>query len=94
MASNIFDKFIELEEKKVKNENTAKPSKEVMNKKEVKDTKHFVRSLIDPITIAETQKIYNPNMPVNPRAPTNAVIDTGSSSSLTSNDSWGKVDRG
>jgi hypothetical protein len=94
MTNNIFDKFIELEEKKIKNENTVKPSKEVMNKKEVKDTKHFVRSLIDPITIAETQKIYNPNMPMNPRAPTNPLIEKGSSSSLSSNDNWGTVDRG
>jgi len=80
----LIEKFLELDKPKDDN-------KEVMSGKEKKETKFHVRTLGSAIVSAETQRIYNPNLPPT-KAPTQAQQDTGTTAGLDTSGNWGKPD--
>lgn len=85
---NQFEKFIE---KPVKKDET---SKEVMSKTEAKQKKHYTRTIGNVSTIAEAQRVYNPNLPpTKPKAPTAAQMEVGSSPSMGTEGNWGTPER-
>lgn len=81
-----FEKFID----KPKDET----SKEVMSKAEVKQKKHYTRTMGNISTIAEAQRVYNPNLPpTKPKAPTAAQMEVGTSPSMGTEGNWGTPER-
>lgn len=69
-------------------------SKEVMTKKEIKDNKHFMRTLGNVRAVAEAQRIYNPNLPPTvPKGPTAAQMEAGTTSALDTQGNWGTPER-
>lgn len=81
-----FTKFIPETKKEPKDET----SKEVMTKSESKKEKHFIRTLGNVRTTAEAQRIYNPSLPpTNPKGPTAAQMEAGTSSAMDIQGNWG-----
>jgi hypothetical protein len=88
---SIIDKFTKfIPDNKPKDETT----KEVMSKSEVKKNKHHLRTMGNVTTIAEAQRVYNPNLPpTKPKAPTAAQMEVGSSPSMGTEGNWGTPER-
>jgi hypothetical protein len=83
----IIDKFLDLEKPKA-------PSAEVMTKTEAKRERHFVRTLGNVRTAAEAQRIFNPTIPpMQPKPPTAAMMESGTSSAMGTEGTWGQPER-
>ena len=94
----LLEKFLDLDKKKEQPQEK-KPvdntSKEVMDKKEVKESSTAFRTLGNVRTAAEAQRIFNPNLPPTaPKGPTAAQQDSGTVANAGIEGNWGTAENG
>jgi len=90
--AGIMNKFVDMAKSEYKPKDHT--SQEVMAKAEVKEKKHFVRTLGDVRVAAEAQRIFNPALPPTvPKGPTAAQMESGTTTAMDTTGNWGTPER-